>query len=45
MLLEANPLEDIRNTTKINAVVLNGRLLDRKALDQLLAELETAGTH
>jgi imidazolonepropionase-like amidohydrolase len=42
VLLEANPLEDIRNTTKINSVVLNGRLLDRKALDQLLAELEAA---
>ena len=42
VLLEANPLEDIRNTTKINSVVLNGRLLDRKALDQLLAEREAA---
>ncbi len=41
VLLEANPLEDIRNTAKINSVVLNGRLLGRKALDQLLAELET----
>jgi len=42
VLLEANPLEDIRNTTKINSVVLNGRLLDRKALDQLLTEVEAA---
>jgi hypothetical protein len=42
VLLDANPLEDIRNTTKINLVVLNGRLLDRKALDRLLAELEAA---
>jgi imidazolonepropionase-like amidohydrolase len=42
MLLEANPLEDIRNTTKINSVVVNGRLLDRKTLDRLLAELEAA---
>ena len=42
VLLEANPLEDIRNTTKINSVVLNGRLLDTKALGQLLAEVEVA---
>ena len=42
MLLEANPLEDIRNTTKVNSVVVNGRLLDRKTLDQLLVELEAA---
>jgi imidazolonepropionase-like amidohydrolase len=36
VLLDANPLENINNTTKINAVVLNGRLLDRAALDKLL---------
>jgi imidazolonepropionase-like amidohydrolase len=42
VLLEANPLEDIRSTAKINSVVLNGRLLDRKALDQLLTEVEAA---
>jgi len=38
VLLDANPLEDIRNTQKIRAVVLNGRYLDRAALDELLAE-------
>jgi hypothetical protein len=37
VLLDANPLEDIRNTQKIRAVVLNGRYLDRTALDKLLA--------
>jgi imidazolonepropionase-like amidohydrolase len=42
VLLEANPLEDIHNTQKISAVVVNGRLLDRKALDGLLAEAEAA---
>ncbi|MGQ0586210.1 MAG: amidohydrolase family protein [Gammaproteobacteria bacterium] len=36
VLLEANPLEDIRNTRRVNAVVLNGRFLDRKELDRLL---------
>lgn len=43
VLLEANPLADIRNTTKIDSVVLRGQLLDRKALDRLLAELEALG--
>lgn len=40
VLLDANPLADIRNTTKINSVVANGRLLDRNALDQLLAHVK-----
>jgi amidohydrolase family protein len=40
VLLDANPLEDISNTKKINAVVLNGHFLDRKALDELLAVAE-----
>ena len=38
VLLDANPLEDIHNTSKIHAVVLNGRLYDRAALDALLAD-------
>jgi adenine deaminase len=42
VLLDANPLEDIRNTQRINAVVSNGRLFDRKALDKMLAEAEDA---
>lgn len=40
VLLDANPLADIRNTQKIRAVVLGGRLLDRPALDSLLAAAE-----
>jgi imidazolonepropionase-like amidohydrolase len=36
VLLDANPVEDIRNTQRIRAVVLRGKLLDRKALDNLL---------
>jgi imidazolonepropionase-like amidohydrolase len=36
VLLDANPLEDIHNTQKIDAVVQNGHLLDRKALDKML---------
>jgi imidazolonepropionase-like amidohydrolase len=42
VLLNANPLEDIRNTTKISAVVMNGRFLNRRQLDSMLAEIETA---
>lgn len=41
VLLDANPLEDIHNTQKIRAVVLNGRYLDRSALDKLLVDSET----
>ena len=40
VLLDANPLEDIRNTRRISAVVLAGKLLDRRALDALLEEAE-----
>lgn len=42
VLLDANPLENIRNTQKIHAVVANGRYFDRQALDKLLAEAEKA---
>ncbi len=40
LLLNANPLDDIRNTTKINCVIANGRLFDRAALDHILAQVE-----
>jgi imidazolonepropionase-like amidohydrolase len=42
VLLNANPLDDIHNTRKISAVVVNGRVLDRKALDQLLQQVEAS---
>jgi imidazolonepropionase-like amidohydrolase len=42
VLLDASPLEDIHNTTKIRAVVLGGKVLDRAELDRHLAELEAA---
>ena len=42
VLLDANPAQDIANTRRINAVVLNGRLMDRKALDDLLAQMAAA---
>ncbi len=40
VLLRANPLEDIRNTQKINVVIAHGRLFDRGALDQILMRVE-----
>ena len=42
LLLAANPLEDIRNTRKINLVVAEGRLFDRAALNQVLTQVEAA---
>ena len=42
VLLRADPLLDITNTEKIEAVVANGRLFDRTALDSLLAGVESA---
>jgi imidazolonepropionase-like amidohydrolase len=36
VLLDANPLEDIRNAAKIDAVFARGRYLDRATLDQML---------
>ncbi len=42
LLLEANPLQNIRNTGEITAVILGGRYLDRSALDRLLAGAEQA---
>jgi imidazolonepropionase-like amidohydrolase len=44
LLLTANPLEDIRNTEKIDAVVLRGKLLRRADLDQLLADAARQAT-
>jgi imidazolonepropionase-like amidohydrolase len=41
VLLTANPLEDIRNSKKIDAVVLKGKLLTRADLDQLLQDVAT----
>jgi imidazolonepropionase-like amidohydrolase len=38
VLLNADPLIDIANTKNINAVVLNGELLNRAKLDQMLLE-------
>ena len=41
VLLEANPLEDIRNTRKISAVVLGGKYYPRAELDKMLSQVES----
>jgi imidazolonepropionase-like amidohydrolase len=40
VLLDADPLADIRNTRRIAGVVLNGRLHTRADLDRILVEVE-----
>jgi imidazolonepropionase-like amidohydrolase len=44
LLLEADPLVDIRNTTKIHGVMAQGRWFDRTALDNLLRQIKQAAT-
>jgi imidazolonepropionase-like amidohydrolase len=42
VLVDANPLRDIRNLRKISGVVANGRFYDRKDLDRLLVGAATS---
>ncbi len=42
VLLEANPLENISNTKRINAVIVNGKLIPRVSLDKMLKDAEAA---
>lgn len=39
VLLSANPLQDIRNTRRLEGMVLNGRWLGRDSLDAVLTEV------
>lgn len=40
LLLDADPLADIRNTRRIESVIFNGNLYDRNALDRISAHVE-----
>jgi imidazolonepropionase-like amidohydrolase len=40
VILNSDPLSDIHNTTKIDSVLLRGRVFDRTSLDAMLAEIE-----
>ena len=42
ILLNKNPLDDIRNTRSIQGVVLKGKWMDRTTLDKMLKEVEMA---
>ena len=45
VLLDADPSRDIRNTRRIDAVVIDGRLLRRVDLDAVLEEAESMWPH
>lgn len=42
VLLEANPLDDIGNITKINAVIVNGRFINKDQLQKMLEDAQIA---
>lgn len=42
VLLDAKPLEDIPNPRRVRAVIVNGRLLDRAAIDAVLDRVRRA---
>lgn len=42
VLLDANPLDDIRNTRRISGVIQSGKYLDRAALDAMLERVAEA---
>jgi imidazolonepropionase-like amidohydrolase len=45
VLLDADPLQDIRNTRRIAAVVAGGKLHARAALERMLADAEARARH
>jgi hypothetical protein len=40
VILDANPLDDIRNTARVRTVIVRGTVLDRAALDSILKKAE-----
>lgn len=45
LILDANPLQDIKATRAVRGVVLHGKWLDRAALDALLKEAKVKASH
>ncbi len=41
VILDANPLQNIANTQRINAVIKQGNYIDRSSLDEILARLDS----
>jgi imidazolonepropionase-like amidohydrolase len=44
VLLDANPLEDIRNTRRVAGVVMNGNYYPRQSLDKILLQAQQAAS-
>lgn len=44
VVLDADPLKDISNTARINAVIQKGFYLSREGLDKILSKVETAAS-
>ncbi len=42
VLLDADPLADIRNTRRIDTVIANGRVFDRETRERMLGEIEVS---
>jgi imidazolonepropionase-like amidohydrolase len=42
VLLEADPLQNIANTQKINAVIVNGKLINKSEIEKMLQSIEVA---
>jgi len=42
VLLDSNPLDKITNTQKINAVVINGKLISKAEIERMLQSIEAA---
>lgn len=40
LLLDANPLDDISHTLKLNTMIKDGKIYNRKSLDEMLANLD-----
>jgi hypothetical protein len=45
LVLDSNPIQEIRNTRKIFAVVAGGRLVDKQALNQLAQETKASAAN
>jgi len=45
VLLTDNPLQDIRNTKQIETVILNGKMLDKPTIDNMLRSVKVAYGH
>ncbi|MGD9801235.1 MAG: amidohydrolase family protein, partial [Parvularculaceae bacterium] len=45
VIMDANPLDDIRNTDKIDGVMLNGRLYDPETMNETVTGAKKRGKY